>query len=787
MLINYEKTRGSGAIVTDCLNLRPDRRGDTGVLVPAGVPKIVAPTGYMPIVADGDYLLASRGNTIYAFCTRGEAGEPREVTTLAQPARCGLRAGGNIWIMTEEGAVRLKAMGAGNYAVAEAPVQWPGVTLTGVRSHTVEAEVMAGDIGTLGARLCDAYAELDRQAAATGTLLQPVVARVRIVDGEGRTLHVGPPVLVSGPKGAQLCGQIRLETDGTGDERTTRARMLDAEVWQMRVSIADTLPSPWRELAARLEVEITPQFHPYDRAARPIVASVRESANGDILVTMPGCTRGLAGGDTASSEARLRAVTERFDALASVVASIPHPYVGGADTTLSVSRRELDAEVEAVERALLSAPATKSYDEVAVGIPHAFTATSGAANASTVLWADARAVPFGGYDAAWFATSRGTRSWLGSVAVEFADGSRVVSTCSGRDNPTVLSPMLSYPLPSAVRLTISVHADGDARPAVVSVTLRPDATGTRAVWTADDLQPVPLTDFTAYQPPVAIAGSTSGPLLVAAKAEVANTATAAIPAPAIVTAVAPVGCSSATRDNQPAHFYVATTSAINVVTATAGAGALSAAHLADGGVDGSRALIAAGECAYALSDGNILKLKNMNVETVASGLEGIALSHDSRNGEIMVINPDDNECVHLLTRHKMMRYHTSLVASGAVTGTFAVTAEGIADLAQRRVGAQTHIAWRTRYMPDNAGPVALKKVEWQAKGSDVHLTMSTERTWLTDGVANPGVLASAKVDGRLLSPVAMPLNTHAVREVALHVTGTVSPDFAITRPILQAL
>lgn len=784
MLINYDKTRGDGAIVTDCLNLRPDSRGDTSVLVPAGVPKLVAPCGYKPLVADGDNLLATQGNTIYSFSIRGEAGAPREACTLPYPALCAVVAGECVWVMTEAGAFQLARGNGGDYTVKRAPVAWPGVSLSGAFSHVVEAEVAGGDLDSVGSRLCDAYADLDRQAAATGTFVQPIIARVRITDSEGHVLHVGPPVVVSGPDGAQLCGGIRFETAGAGDERSTKARMISARAWQLNVSTADTLEAPWRDLAARLEVQITPQFHPYNRDARAVITTLRGSAEGEISVQMPGSEAGLSGLDSVGVNGRLEAVTARFDALAKTVAYINRPYAAPLDECLTVSRPGVESEVLSMSKALGECIAVTPYTLASLNVPHTFTANCGAENAATLLWGNAGAVPFGGYDAAWFAATRGTKSWRGSVSVDFADGSRVATTLTGHANPLTLSPMLSYPLPSAVRLTLSVHTDGDEHPRVVSVPLHPDGSGTRAVWMADDLQPVALEISSDFEPAEPIPAAVQKPLLVAARATDASTACAAMAVPGAVTAIEAVKCSAPTRDSQPAHFYVATNSHIDIVTATPSSSALSAARLTTEGVASQAALAQAGEAVYALSNGNLLKLSSMSVDTVTYNVEGDAICFDTASGELMVVDYDDNECRHFMTRQGMLCYHTSLVAGGLAAGRFAITAEGVVDLTQRTAGAQTHILWRVRQVVNKERPAHINEIEWLAKGSDVHLSMSAERTWLGDGVVNPAALAQVKVDGRLLSPVTMPLNTHPAREIALRVSGTVSADFAMTHPII---
>lgn len=783
MLINYEKTRGDGAIVTDCLNLRPDRRGDTTVLVPAGASKLVAPAGYTPLIADGDYLLATRGSTIYAICVRGGAGEPREVCTLTHPALCAIACGDGITVMTGEGVVQLRGDEAGNYKVVRAPVEWPGVTLTGRFSHVVEAEVSAGPIDTVGDRLCEAYAELDRQALATGTLLQPVLARVRLFDAEGRLLHVGPPVVVSGPDGAQLCGSVCFDTTGTGAERTTKARMITARAWQLHVSTSEVLPAPWRDLGARLEVEVTPQFHPYDRAAQPIVTTLRGSAEGEVTVTMPGRLRGLSGTDTAGAVARLEAVAARFDSLKSTVAHIIRPFAEPVDMDVSVSRPGVETETIALEKNLSENVATQPFAMAALSVPHRFSATCVGANAATVLWGNARPVRFTGYDASWFASTYGAKSWLGSVTVEFADGARVVRTLAGRNNPVSLNPMLSYPLASAVRLTLSVHADGDACPSVVTVPLHPDATGTRAVWISDDLQPVALVPTADFEPGEAAEPTVPARWLVAAHAGSADTACAVAGGPGEVTAIEAMKCSSPTRDSQPAHFYVATRSHINVVTTTPSAGSVTSARLAASGVPSQSAVTSASEAVYALSDGNLLRLKGMDVATVATGLAGDGLCFDPAAAELMVVNSDDNECVHLLTRRDMLRYHTSLVASGAVVGNFVATPAGIVDLSQRTVADRTQVLWRARYVVGGDRAAKLSRVIWLAKGNDLNINLSIERAWLTD--AGSASVATTRVSGRLLSPVCVPLDTHPMRDAALRLDGSVSADFAMTQPVIE--
>ena len=114
-------------------------------------------------------------------------------------------------------------------------------------------------------------------------LLQPALARYRLLDASGNVLFESAPVLVSHSGGAQCCDSVAL---GSSDRTTVDAYNLKAGTYHVELA----LPSMADSGVAQAEILMTPLFHPYDPAGEGMAQLGRADSSSSVF-----CASGPAG------------------------------------------------------------------------------------------------------------------------------------------------------------------------------------------------------------------------------------------------------------------------------------------------------------------------------------------------------------------------------------------------------------------------------------------------------------------------------------------------------------
>lgn len=751
-------------IITRLHNLKMHENGFR-VVGPAAV---CAEAGYSPLAVSGAWLLAHNGTRVKAF---GPA-ESMDVCVLDSAPRCAVSDGDTITVMTAQGAWRISVDGEGRPAGAVGADVWPQVELAAT-PHDVFAEfVEAGAVDSLAGRVEAAYRNLSANIAGAGAYMQPVMAYAQLVGADGNVVHEYPPVL--------------LMPDTVPFSETLETTVVNEQTMRMELSVASyrikvSVPAGAASCGnVRLQVLATPQLHPFDATAgRATVSPVRNGAGVRVLLAASGHAVGT--GRSYVTETNVLGVSGRLHGMARVVADMALP--AGTATTTVVTCGPCGAPTHAQDladvRRALSQPVTAVDSTLAaLSVPHRFAAQAGAVNGHVTVWSGVQPVAFGGYGPwAWTQTYE-NRPWTGGVAVDFADGRRIVTPGSGLRTPLTLSPVLSYPAAHAVRLTLWWHAEGDTWPMWVSVPLQPDGSGRRAVYVSADAEAI-VPHSAAFTVPQAVgsAATLAGDVSVAQQrgggvlCAVRNTA----PVMAVVAAPSAGGAWLFGRS----RFYVFGTDGIRMLTIDKDGGSASLSMVDSRGCTHRHCASAAGNAVLAVAGQQLLRLTGNTVKTVCSCAAEVRVGWIAATDEAVLHEAYDNEARHMAA----VPYTTTLEAAegwlSAGGSVYAATAQGIANVGLR-TAARTHVVWEAHM--EGGRP---RSVVWRMKGTGVEITARVLRAWLGGGDPFPRLMASVRVTGAVRAPLRLPVASRAAQQLVLSVQGEVNSDFILQNPVVQ--
>ena len=791
MLVSARRGRQRGLCARYALNLRPEAGSEGTVLRVAGAPAVLTEaTDWAPIAVDGKTLILKRGRELGLLST--ESGAPADVTVLAtlssEPTAVHI-AGNRMIAMTADGPWLFVRAGAdAPWTSAGHLPKFPAINIEARDYSLVTATVADCDTTTVGAACVAAYTSMAAQANASGALMQPVMARVRLFDDSGNIIHTSEPVAVMLPGPVPFAEATTFECESNdGTTVKVRTKELTAPTYRLHVSVFDELPDPWRELIALAEVQVTPQFHLLGEGDAEVSVSrgAPEGTQRTVRVMMPQSP--LSFGCSATATTAMRAVAEHFDALARTVATVHNPYaaaqsmdVAVADTLLPIehNRKILKVVGEAVDH---TPYAIARLDE-----PGGFTAGHVAASGAAVAWAALGLIRRPAPSPAWWAVQTTDRRWTADVLVDFANGDCVVASYSGAQAPVLLSPIVSYPTPDAESITITMNVDGDVHTCTLPLT--PDATGHHSVFVATTAAPfaidgeaVEIDPGDHYAPvvtlPMAVAVATAGHCLKISS--VAN-------AGATVNALVAARNTGGAWDFGRARFWVFTPAGICMAVAANSLQQMSMTRVDSRCVAGPECVADAGAVVYALAGGALLELAGGRVNTAAVAVSGNRLGWIDADAEVVVADTDNNEATHFCTLLGMDTYNTTLVARGpwlSAAGTvYAVTENGLCDLGKRTAAAQTSVRWQAAVADLPVRRRRLAALIWPVKASRFTGTLTVSRRWLTELSPVPAVMARMAVDGVVRAPLRCPVVGHPAADVWLDVSASVSADFAITVP-----
>ncbi|MDE6207580.1 MAG: hypothetical protein K2M55_07205 [Muribaculaceae bacterium] len=490
-------------------NLRPAAASTAAALAIEQCPRPVRHyTGTaLPLIARGDDTILADGNVLSREHSDGTV---TPLATLPAAPDVAIPSGDELLLMTRAGARRL--IFGDSAESLPATLSYPPVSLTAVDVGPAMAGVSARTLsqvytgGTLAARdrdalladLADAYRSIVASAAAAGAMPQPAIARYRLRTADGRLLFTSPPVLLSLAAGTQCSSAVEVYST---DRCTVSAYTLSASCWQLHLDAPASADADMRR-AAVLEVYLTPPLHPYRSGARgtATLGTQGSSSTPFARLTLPGSSYAIDSARSAGAELTLRSLLARLDDVERCVATVNDPFGSGAGVrTLALPlSADADADNALIDSALRRSAPVVPYTTRMLGAPHTFTAAVGAVGSGVVAWGDITVHRYDGHSAAAFVALDGVGQWTATTRVRFADGSAVIRTESFNTGaPTAFSPILSYPAPDAVELTIVAFYGGVNHR--LDVPLTPDPSRGMAVYIHPGMRPFALPEASAAQ------------------------------------------------------------------------------------------------------------------------------------------------------------------------------------------------------------------------------------------------------------------------------------------------
>ena len=786
-----------GVVVEKCHNLRPGYSSDGVALHPASLPKQQYPAGWRPLVAvpqaDGSTVMLLTDGSQVGLAVKGEIVAAYGVMGKLFSAVADVET---VRLALSGGPLRLRVTAD---SITDEPVQAPKmprvmatvknvVLSTSVdsyslsRAYALSAATTAADRRTMSEAALAAYADLDKQARLRGVWWQPALVQMRLRDADGNVIMRSAPQLMVHPDGSQYNGVLRLRSD---DSRTTLATTVDAPAWRSVMRIPAEAATQWAGVAS-LEVVASPTLHLADMR-RQCVVNLRRRADDEAFATIaPELPAAAAWAGASDDYCRiLNSVIERFDEIAVPILTISNPAsMAGAVVDLPPAPvSDVAADNRAFDRALGINPPHFTQAESWLRSPHAVSSRLVAPNGELMLGADIDVVPFAGYATEEFAIEVENKAWEAVSTVTFADGTQAVTTSSGSANaPLTFGPLLSYPSPQAVSITLVVKTAAGVRQG--SFPLRADSSGRRAVYVAPEMRPFKLSAGSSFTIPA----DTRQPIrlsthIIATPRSAPSVSLACTELPGeTFNAITPALFGQNAWEIGRGRFLLMTAGGIYSVCLNAARTRLATSKLDDRVVPSSAAITNVdGAVVAATSVGDIITFQGNKVKLFAKDVYATGLAYDAARAELWCL-PEIGAATVMCCNFDKLRYTVNITAAGSLTVHLPQGEWLCSPAAAYRVGTYQ--------------PVAETEIDWQAAVSlnkpahhmgCLHVGISSKAVDITAevrpallAVVGPQPLWQRRFQGRIGADIeARFFNTRADRYV-LRLSGAVAHDFTFT-------
>ena len=736
----------------ECQNLRlmTDTKGEK-FLTPVGELRQIAEGDYRPLLthhhADGSSsLFLADGNVVSVVevdRTLTPTTSPVPLVTLSSPPTAMVSVDATTALIFTADACRYADYDGTSWSVRADLQQFPPVSIRATDTHWFssvvadrtlsgysrwEGHLNADDTTAVTADLLHAYTEICTSASASHYYLQPVVARYRLVNHCGTTVFRSSPVVIA-PEGLQCVDAITANvTTAGGQFKNLSSYTVAALGFRLAVNVASSLADNWKTVVDRLVVEVSPQFNPIDAKGLAFTRMENATSSSGILRMM------LPGADSASATVRARIASSlaALDTVLTPVANIVSPF------DAAVNSPQVDIDLLYTSQPMLtslkvSAKTAKTKAREAVLLTNAFRFGAEVAEivGDDLILASPTAHRSIGFSPFSFVTaaSPDDGTWRAYVRVRLSDGNVVVNSFAGYGpEPTVLSPLLTYPSADAVEMEIAVKgSDGVVRKDVFPLT--PIVGAEMSVWLADTLSPLSLPiSAVPYIVPAATLIPIAMPATIAvAKVPSPNVATAAVTvADGRIVAVTPSRRSSSSWDFARLHLYAFATSGIYTVAVHSARDALTAT-LIDRRSVASRSAVAIGEReVFAIAGGDLVSVSSSTVTTIEGGVSAEALGFDPHFGELWMVDSGGNVTIRTATGY----YRRTLSATriDSVGGTLFVADGTSLAVAGDEGFSVVDVAWRHRAyrseifvcpFPPTSPPPKINSVTWRTNADIV--------------------------------------------------------------------
>ena len=746
------------AVITACRHLRRDSDGS---LVPVPAPVVESiPAGYVPVDSFDDLAVARRDNQLAVI----SHGIPQSSLTLpATPSRV-MSLGSRICVAFDSGAAmfigidRLNrtlyhigprssqpSVGPFSISLVEADLISADLHRVVLSKQWNESRVLSpADFSKLASAAASAVGELDATAFRRGLIIHPVMVFARLRDSDGRIVRIFSPELLRPTPASALSRTLTLtETNGSSDPLTLTLRSYSLSISASRDWSAD-YPG------CSVEFLAYPFLPMIDPAGRPSV-SPRQRADDKHL-----CTIRLCSGPAAASDDLSTINTAAFIAVADSRRFAP-PLILSADPQLSAFPlaarcfnvpRLAAADLKSPAR---SVPATLA--EAYHSSSHAFAGNVAALADDLVLFADtsvsrAPAPSIGDVTASKSSSPGICDAW---VAVEFADGSRLVSRSSFADGvPLSLKPFLSYPAPDARSLSIAWWSPvaGHFR---IELPLVPDAAGRASVYIHPTglpfepprvnepfAVPQPLTSPLCF-PDTLVAVSASCPSLSLALGRISGGS---------VIALLPAASRQSSWDYGRSRFIAFTSAGVFSVNVDPARGSMSSSLIDRRCLARAADAVAVPRGVVAVIGSELLLISGSKVSVLASDVAGrVPVWCPDYGGELWLLGPLDT--LVLNPDSPSERYTMDFVASRASGQWLSADAEYF--LPRHGPGLLVPVCFQAFLPVERHGPGTRRLVDFRARGSFSDLRLNLYRSSLSQPAAAPDLRLI--VSGRLIGPL----------------------------------
>jgi hypothetical protein len=385
-----------------------------------------------------------------------------------------------------------------------------------------------------------------------------------------------------------------------------------------------------------------------------------------------------------------------------------------------------------------------------------------------------------------FTTETTKGEWRANIKVSFAGGEEtVVWHGEGADNaPVAFSPVLSYPHPDALQMTITVsYADGVVR----SRTFDLSPLGDRAVFIDSSFSPLLLTEENeAYvvpavkqrrdsHPGTIITSMLSAPMEITSVLQVTQ---------GDIVAITPAVRSSSAWDFARTHLYAFSSTGLYAVAINSARNAV-AAHLMDArGVLRHEAVVATDGAVMAIAGGDLVSVSGSRVKTVVSATDFKKIGWNVGYRELWCVDADGD--VKILSDGGVYRRDIKVdemfTSSG---GHLYILSEGkLLDATIEQSSGEIDVYWRARILSDEiVASLGMRRfrlarpqlITWLLFSSEADLLLSLRGDSGTGGECSCP-LVKLQVKGSLNAPI--PARIVAPTRLALEVeiSGKVSSD-----------
>lgn len=736
-----------------------------GNYVVADVPAvIVGDESVTPLSIVGDDIICCRGKELLSVDVRG--GEPDFIGALSGVPQCAAVVGDVVVVMCDGCSHRVIRDSRGKFVLL------PDISCLPFRFEASHGAVFSVGVGQpflskLGDACVEAYCDAVGRAAGVGMLTAPVMARYKLYDAYGNEVYSSVPVVL-GENGASLY-TFKVVEDDKGN-RTAVVGDMAFGAYLLRVDIGEMPAAVWRDYIAEMRVEVTKPFHGVSSGEASLLFS---RDNTEVTLRMPGGTRAL-------NAAMMSATIARFDSISTVVASIPFPFKsdGGIDIPIFTSGNAVTVS-DAIAVSLC-----KPISDYAVTSYNSFVARGCAVNAGGVLWRGIKGIHAPAPSPFAMAKTVGNRRWHAYVRVQLADGDCVINGYEGEREPLALSPLIAWPQPNAVSMTIEMNIDGDDDVQTLTVPLHNDTSGKYSIYAEPNGRAI---SFISGGEKIDLGEAQSSAkyddtAMIVASREAPLQARQIINTDSCVHAVTAACSSGGAWDFGRARFYAFTDTGVFIVAVERRFTATSVAILTYDRVSSPSRITECGKAICYLTDDGLLKrLSGTQSTMIDDAVPGDAVAFSSTLDSVYVLDSDDNQCrvypLHRAKEYARVNGGNAFYTQDCISRHcdlslpigLCVTDKGMVDFGNpQRPTASVEgcvVSLPVKYSDIMAVNLLTSKVS-----GEILLT----RHYVTRGRC--ATIAQVQINGCFTSPIQLPLSVLSPTATWVTLRGTFSPD-----------